>query len=79
MNDNSPEYRIGKTQDIIAAKLDPLLHQIAGERMGFCLVVFPIGRMGEVKTVSNVKRMQFESVLASMLDNREEFFVESEH
>jgi len=72
---DSPESRIEACSSVIAAKLDPLLHQLAGERMGFALVVFPIGRTGEIKSVSNVKRAQFEAVLATMIEGREEFHI----
>lgn len=72
---DSPESRVQAASTIIAAKLDPLLHQIAGERMGFALVVFPLNRTGEIKAVSNVKRGQFEPILATMLEEREEFYV----
>lgn len=72
---DSPESRIEAASVVIAAKLDPLIERIAGERMGFVLTVFPLGRTGEVKAVSNVKRGQFEAVLATMLEGREEFMV----
>ena len=66
-----PEVRVSKSNYRIAAALDTSLHKVAGERMGFALVVFPLGRSGEAVLCSNVKRGQAENVMRSMLEQAE--------
>lgn len=67
----SPESRVGAANYRIAAALDASLAKVAGERMGFMLVVFPLGRTGESVMCSNVKRAQAEKVMEAMLEQAE--------
>lgn len=64
----TPEQLISHSNYRIAAALDVSLRKVAGERMGFCLVVFPLNREGESVMCSNVKRAQAEGVMAVLLE-----------
>lgn len=75
MSEATPEQRISHANYRIAAALDGSLRKVAGERMGFCLIVFPLDREGESVLCSNVKRDQAEGVMASMLESAEQTFV----
>lgn len=66
-----PEQRISAANIRIAAALDQSLKSVAGERMGFALVVFPLGRDGEAVMCSNVRRAQAERVMQTLVEQAE--------
>lgn len=61
----SAEIRISKALQVIARQIEDEIERIAGERMGFCLVVMPIEREtpSGVSYVSNVDRTDLLDVI----------------
>ena len=68
----TPEQRVAKQLRDIATQLDQGLHYIAGEQMGFSLLVFPLGRLGEGRHVSNVSADSAASIMRQWLDSLKE-------
>lgn len=53
----SAEGNVSRNLRTVAKALDNTLADIGGERMGFCLLVFPLERVGGAQYVSNCNRM----------------------
>lgn len=63
----SAERKVSVNLQELARQLDDALRAIAGERMGFTLIVFPLHRVGHVNYVSNCSRDDIELQLHDLL------------
>ena len=71
----SPDQRIKAAGARIAAALDKSLAAVAGEKVGFVLLVWPLGRDGESNLLSNVKRDASMRAMQATVDSYEPEFI----
>jgi len=65
----SAEIKVSRDLQVLAAGLDDILRDSAGgERMGFCLVVFPLNRPGGLNYVGNAKREDMCKMLEQLVE-----------
>ena len=64
----NPDRKISEEMQNIAKHVDELLTGIAGQRMGFSLVVFNVVENSRMNYVSNCDRKEVQSALTDLLE-----------
>jgi hypothetical protein len=67
-----PEITVSMAMQPLADQIDKILEEIAGERMGFSLVVFNTKPGSRMNYVSNCDREEVINALSSLLDGWEQ-------
>lgn len=68
----SPDMAVSRELQVIAQEISDRLEQVAGERMGFSLLVFNAVDGSRMNYVSNCNRKDVHAALASLLKKWEE-------
>ena len=65
---NNPDIAVSRDLQKLAEMIDKRLYRVAGERVGFCLVTFPLVEDSRASYISNCDRVQVIDALEELLE-----------